>query len=119
MGGIVQSMYGPQQQPYYQQPRYAAPVSPTMTAAPAAPAAPKPAAPVTEAVATPAAAVNTYNAQIPGSFMAMFWLLAIGVFLLVIAVITKLYCQHKRGEESRERRAKYITQYNSNATDRN
>jgi hypothetical protein len=94
-------MYGPQQQPYYQQPRYAAPAQPVT------PAAPKPAAAAlveevekVEEAAVDSASANTYNAQIPGSFMAMFWLLAIGVFALVIAVITKLYCQHKRGAEA-------------------
>jgi hypothetical protein len=44
------------------------------------------------------------NAQIPGSFMAVFWLLVIGVFALVIAVITKLYCQHKRNSDLIEKR---------------
>ena len=97
-------MYGPQQ-PYYQQPRYAAPV---------AQATPKPAATATVAEVTPATAVTTtYNMQIPGSFMFVFWLLAIGIFALVIAVITKLFFDHKRGKEAAKWRAKFIEQYNS------
>jgi len=58
------------------------------------------------------------NAQIPGSFMAVFWLLVIGVFALVIAVITKLYCQYKRNSEPIEKRSFREAQYASNSTER-
>lgn len=66
-------------------------------------AAPAAAAAAPAVAATPAAA-PTMNAEIPGSFMAVFWLLVIGTFALVIAVVTKIFCQHKRNSELMERR---------------